>query len=104
MSASNDPAATAGAPTAGEDVRLDLSEDEAAQEESSEVISFKLLNTDWPLGVWTGQQLTAVLCFQLLGGQKSAGGFWTFEYYQSLFNVDTVQVGANQQKHHTPCV
>ncbi|XP_023205245.1 protein YIPF1 isoform X2 [Xiphophorus maculatus] len=64
MSASNDPAATAGAPAAGEDVRLDLSEDEAAQEESSE----------------------------LLGGQKSAGGFWTFEYYQSLFNVDTVQV------------
>ncbi|XP_007568397.1 protein YIPF2 isoform X1 [Poecilia formosa] len=64
MSASNDPTTTAGAPAAGEDVKLDLSEDEAAQEESSE----------------------------LLGGQKSAGGFWTFEYYQSLFNVDTVQV------------
>uniref|UniRef100_A0A1A8LGX6 Protein YIPF n=2 Tax=Nothobranchius pienaari TaxID=704102 RepID=A0A1A8LGX6_9TELE len=50
--------------TAGEDVKLDLSEDEEAQEESSE----------------------------LLQGHKPGGGFWTFEYYQSLFNVDTVQV------------
>ncbi|KAK5884357.1 hypothetical protein CesoFtcFv8_018190 [Champsocephalus esox] len=47
----------------GEDVKLDLSEEEG-EEESSE----------------------------LLGGQKPTGGFWTFEYYQSFFNVDTVQV------------
>lgn len=32
-----------------------------------------------------------VFC-QLLGGQKQGGGFWTFEYYQSFFNVDTMQV------------
>lgn len=64
MSASNEPSATAGAPAAGEDVKLDLSEDEDAQEESSE----------------------------LLGGQKPSGGFWTFEYYQGFFNVDTVEV------------
>lgn len=29
---------------------------------------------------------------QLLAGEKQTGGFWTFEYYQSFFNVDTVQV------------
>lgn len=29
---------------------------------------------------------------QLLGGEKQTGGFWTFEYYQSFFNVDTLQV------------
>ncbi|TNN27577.1 Protein YIPF1 [Liparis tanakae] len=68
----------------GEDVKLDLSEDEEGQEESSE----------------------------LLGGQKPAGGFWTFEYYQSFFDVDTMQVldrvkgsvmplpGRNFIKHH----
>ncbi|XP_074553577.1 protein YIPF2 isoform X1 [Halichoeres trimaculatus] len=68
----------------GEDVKLDLSEDEEGQEESSE----------------------------LLGGQKATSGFWTFEYYQSFFNVDTVQVldrvkgsvmplpGKNFIKHH----
>ncbi|KAM4531939.1 protein YIPF2 isoform 1-T3 [Odontesthes bonariensis] len=64
MSASNTPTTSAGSPGAGEDVKLDLSEDEEPQEESSE----------------------------LLGGQKPSGGFWTFEYYQSFFNVDTVQV------------
>ncbi|KAK5610068.1 hypothetical protein CRENBAI_012809 [Crenichthys baileyi] len=64
ISASNDPTIAAGTPAAGEDVKLDLSEDEEVQEESSE----------------------------LLGGQKPSGGFWTFEYYQSFFNVDTVQV------------
>ncbi|XP_072225801.1 protein YIPF2 [Leuresthes tenuis] len=64
MSASNTPTTSAGSPAAGEDVKLDLSEDEEGQEESSE----------------------------LLGGQKPSGGFWTFEYYQSFFNVDTVQV------------
>lgn len=37
------------------------------------------------------------LCFQLLGGQKATGGFWTFEYYQSFFNVDTMQVWGNLQ-------
>ncbi|XP_028842634.1 protein YIPF2 [Denticeps clupeoides] len=29
---------------------------------------------------------------ELLGGEKQTSGFWTFEYYQSFFNVDTVQV------------
>lgn len=61
MSGSNTPSTTA---SAGEDVKLDLSEDEEGQQESSE----------------------------LLGGQKPSGGFWTFEYYQSFFNVDTMQV------------
>lgn len=80
MSASNSLTPTA----AAQDVKLDLSEDEEGQEESSE----------------------------LLGGQKATGGFWTFEYYQSFFNVDTVQVldrvkgsmmplpGRNFVKHH----
>ncbi|MED6263497.1 hypothetical protein CHARACLAT_005183 [Characodon lateralis] len=63
ISASNDPTITAGTPAPGEDVKLDLSEDEEVQEESSELL-----------------------------GQKPSGGFWTFEYYQSFFNVDTVQV------------
>lgn len=69
---------------AAQDVKLDLSEDEEGQEESAE----------------------------LLGGQKATGGFWTFEYYQSFFNVDTAQVldrvkgsmmplpGRNFVKHH----
>ncbi|KAM4634442.1 protein YIPF2 isoform 1-T1 [Polymixia lowei] len=48
----------------GEDVQVDLTEDEEGLEESSE----------------------------LLGGQKPTSGFWTFEYYQSFFNVDTEQV------------
>uniref|UniRef100_A0A8C9VS77 Protein YIPF n=1 Tax=Scleropages formosus TaxID=113540 RepID=A0A8C9VS77_SCLFO len=46
------------------DVKLDLSEDEGGQEENSE----------------------------LLRGDKKTGAFWTFEYYQSFFNVDTMQV------------
>ncbi|XP_051995627.1 protein YIPF2 [Xyrauchen texanus] len=66
------------------DIRLDLSDDEDNQQESSE----------------------------LLGGEKQASGFWTFEYYQSFFNVDTLQVldrikgsvmplpGRNFVKHH----
>ncbi|KAM3597781.1 uncharacterized protein V6R79_009157 [Siganus canaliculatus] len=89
LSAPNATAAIATAPRAGgggggEDVKLDLSEDEEGQEESSE----------------------------LLGGQKATGNFWTFEYYQSFFNVDTMQVldrvkgsmmplpGRNFIKHH----
>uniref|UniRef100_A0A3B3DI07 Protein YIPF n=1 Tax=Oryzias melastigma TaxID=30732 RepID=A0A3B3DI07_ORYME len=60
MSVSHAPSSPAGGP----DVKVDLSEDEQAQEESAE----------------------------LLGGQKQGGGFWTFEYYQSFFNVDTIQV------------
>ncbi|KAM6905415.1 protein YIPF2 [Xenentodon cancila] len=64
MSASNTPVSAVGAAPPGVDVKLDMSEDEEDQEESSE----------------------------LLGGQKPSGGFWTFEYYQSFFNVDTVQV------------
>lgn len=79
MSASNSSTAAA-----GEEVKLDLSDDEEAQQESSE----------------------------LLGGTSLSGGFWTFEYYQSFFNVDTVQVldrvkgsvfplpGRNFIKHH----
>ncbi|XP_037332938.1 protein YIPF2 isoform X1 [Pungitius pungitius] len=55
---------TASTAAGGEDVRLEVSEDEEDQEESSE----------------------------LLAGQKAAGSFWTFEYYQSFFNVDTAQV------------
>ncbi|XP_020508475.1 protein YIPF2 [Labrus bergylta] len=84
MSASNTNNTTTGGGGAGEEVKLDLSEDEEGQEESSE----------------------------LLAGQKASGGFWTFEYYQSFFNVDTVQVldrvkgsvmplpGKNFVKHH----
>ncbi|XP_030637003.1 protein YIPF2 [Chanos chanos] len=66
------------------DVKVDLSDDEENQQENSE----------------------------LLGGEKRTSGFWTFEYYQSFFNVDTVQVldrikgslmplpGRNFVKHH----
>uniref|UniRef100_A0A4W5RD82 Protein YIPF n=1 Tax=Hucho hucho TaxID=62062 RepID=A0A4W5RD82_9TELE len=45
------------------DIKLDMSDDEG-QEESSE----------------------------LLRGEKQTSGFWTFAYYQSFFNVDTMQV------------
>ncbi|KAJ8385864.1 hypothetical protein AAFF_G00179300 [Aldrovandia affinis] len=74
---------TSTAPTPG-DVKLDLSENEEGQGENSE----------------------------LLGREKQTGGFWTFEYYQSFFNVDTMQVldrikgsvmplpGRNFVKHH----
>ncbi|XP_067273746.1 protein YIPF1-like [Pseudorasbora parva] len=66
------------------EVKVDLSDDEENQQEGSE----------------------------LLGGEKQTGGFWTFEYYQSFFNIDTVQVldrikgsvmplpGRNFVKHH----
>ncbi|XP_029997453.1 protein YIPF2 [Sphaeramia orbicularis] len=76
-------AGTGGGGGGGEEVKLDLSEDEEDQEESSELL-----------------------------GQKQTGGFWTFEYYQSFFNVDTMQVldrvkgsvmplpGRNFIKHH----
>ncbi|NP_001297839.1 Yip1 domain family, member 2 [Esox lucius] len=46
------------------DIKLDMSDNEEGQEESSE----------------------------LLGGEKRTSAFWTFEYYQSFFNVDTMQV------------
>lgn len=46
--------------------------------------------TQGEIGVGAGDK--SYVCFQLLGGQKATGGFWTFEYYQSFFNVDTVQV------------
>uniref|UniRef100_W5MG09 Protein YIPF n=1 Tax=Lepisosteus oculatus TaxID=7918 RepID=W5MG09_LEPOC len=29
---------------------------------------------------------------QLLSGERTTASFWTFEYYQSFFNVDTLQV------------
>ncbi|TRY66756.1 hypothetical protein DNTS_028794 [Danionella cerebrum] len=66
------------------EVRVDLSEDEDNQQEGSE----------------------------LLTSDKKTGGFWTFDYYQSFFDVDTVQVldrikgsvmplpGRNFVKHH----
>ncbi|XP_061567482.1 protein YIPF2 [Cololabis saira] len=83
MSASNTPASS-GPAEPGVDVKLDMSDDDEDEEESSE----------------------------LLGRQKPSGGFWTFEYYQSFFNVDTAQVldrvkgsvmpltGRNFIKHH----
>lgn len=83
LSVSGGPSSALGGGATG-DVRLDLSGDEDGQEESSE----------------------------LLGGQKQTSGFWTFEYYQSFFNVDTMQVldrvkgsvmplpGRNFIKHH----
>ncbi|XP_056144000.1 protein YIPF2 [Lampris incognitus] len=58
------PSVGGGGGKTGDDVKLDLTEDEEGAEESSE----------------------------LLLGQKQTGGFWTFDYYQSFFNVDTVQV------------
>ncbi|XP_060757312.1 protein YIPF2 [Neoarius graeffei] len=77
-------AAPGAAGTSSSDVRLNLSDDEENQQESS----------------------------GLLGGEKQTSGFWTFEYYQSFFNVDTLQVldrikgsliplpGRNFVKHH----
>ncbi|KAK1799164.1 hypothetical protein P4O66_007411 [Electrophorus voltai] len=82
LSISHPSVATASASTG--DIKLDLSDDEDNQQERSE----------------------------LLGGEKQSIGFWTFEYYQSFFNVDTVQVldrikgsvmpipGRNFIKHH----
>ncbi|XP_066563800.1 protein YIPF2 [Amia ocellicauda] len=64
-------------------IKLDLSEDEDAEEKS-----------------------------ELLSGERPAASFWTFEYYQSFFNIDTMQVldrikgsllplpGRNFVKHH----
>lgn len=92
MSASNTPT-TAAAAGGGEDVKLDLSEDEEGQEESSEVKYTALRQVKSGRFEWTADE--QCLCFQLLGGQKATGGFWTFEYYQSFFNVDTVQVWAS---------
>lgn len=34
---------------------------------------------------------------QLLAGQKKSAPFWTFEYYQTFFDVDTYQVNASLQ-------
>lgn len=84
---------TLGASTAGEDVKLDVSEDEQGQEESSEVKYLHLLPKDrWSLCHLERTAAETCLCFQLLGEKKPSGGFWTFEYYQSFFNVDTLQV------------
>lgn len=88
---SADPGATtlsvsssSGTALGGQDIKVDLSEDEENQQESS----------------------------GLLGEEKQTSGFWTFEYYQSFFNVDTMQVldrirgsvmplpGRNFIKHH----
>ncbi len=43
----------------------------------------------WPctLGI-----LLISIFLQLLAGQKKAPSFWTFEYYQAFFDVDTNQV------------
>lgn len=94
MSASHSSTSTA----AAQDVKLDLSEDEEGQEESSEVWRVFLFcfendcvpATQGEVSFKTGDK--SYVCSQLLGGQKTTGGFWTFEYYQSFFNVDTVQV------------
>ncbi|GAA6103368.1 protein YIPF2 [Tachysurus ichikawai] len=79
------PASSGAAATSSSDVRLNLSdEEEEHQQESS----------------------------GLLRGEKQTSSFWTFEYYQSFFDVDTVQVldrikgsllplpGRNFIKHH----
>ncbi|XP_041942975.1 protein YIPF2 [Alosa pseudoharengus] len=56
---------TSSGTTAGaQDIKVDLSEDEDNHQESS----------------------------GLLGEEKQTSGFWTFEYYQSFFNIDTMQV------------
>ncbi|XP_048868730.1 LOW QUALITY PROTEIN: protein YIPF1-like [Brienomyrus brachyistius] len=67
-------------------VKLDLSEDEEEEDQEEK--------------------------WELLGGQRESSSFWTFEYYQSFFNVDTLQVldrvrgsllplpGRNIVKHH----
>lgn len=62
-SAFNESGATAGTPSAGEDVKLDLSEDEEAQEESSEVVLLpgpKLNVYSWCLK-WTVTNSNSVL-------------------------------------------
>ncbi|KAJ3600710.1 hypothetical protein NHX12_031688 [Muraenolepis orangiensis] len=51
-------------PPGEEDIKLDLAEDDEGVQEMS----------------------------KLLDGGTPTGGFWTFEYYRSFFNVDTVQV------------
>ncbi|KAL2101266.1 hypothetical protein ACEWY4_003027 [Coilia grayii] len=56
--------AAGGTTAAAQDIKVDLSEDEENQEENA----------------------------GLLGGEKQTSGFWTFEYYQSFFDVDTMQV------------
>lgn len=77
-------------------MKLDLSEDEEGQEESSEVCKVSACadscHSDTGYGVFKWTAAKGCLCFQLLGGQKATASFWTFEYYQSFFNVDTVQV------------
>lgn len=35
---------------------------------------------------------------QLLAGQKKSAPFWTFEYYQTFFDVDTYQVSTLLQR------
>jgi len=35
---------------------------------------------------------------QLLAGQKKSAPFWTFEYYQTFFDVDTYQVNTPLQR------
>ena len=87
MSASDAPTTAGGG--GGEDVKLDLSEDEEGQEESSEVSKLSMQTWCRCFGLTATERC---LCFQLLGGKKPTGGFWTFEYYESFFNVDTVQV------------
>lgn len=34
---------------------------------------------------------------QLLAGQKKSAPFWTFDYYQTFFDVDTYQVNTSLQ-------
>lgn len=35
---------------------------------------------------------------QLLAGQKKSAPFWTFDYYQTFFDVDTYQVNTLLQR------
>lgn len=57
----------------------------------------RLMLPGWTAAKWC-------LCFQLLGGQKATASFWTFEYYQSFFNVDTVQVWDAEQWMRVICL
>ncbi len=58
-------------------------------------IGFKHFNVskyNYPiLALYFGILLISIF-LQLLAGQKKAPSFWTFEYYQAFFDVDTNQV------------
>lgn len=39
-----------------------------------------------------------LMFFQLLGSERKSAAFWTLEFYQAFFNVDTYQVGAQKRR------